>query len=97
MIFFLFSSAGMAEVVDGTGMDKKITFKSETVMRLLQRHFQDSKMKVTTEAVTLTAELLRVFVQEAALRSAEQAKDESSVVVEQKHLEKILPQLLLDF
>ncbi|PIK56024.1 putative centromere protein X [Apostichopus japonicus] len=69
----------------------------ETVMKLLQRHFQDPKIKVTNEAVALTTELLRIFVQEAALRSAEQAKDESSVVVEQKHLEKILPQLLLDF
>ncbi|XP_071814791.1 centromere protein X-like isoform X1 [Apostichopus japonicus] len=78
-------------------VEKKTKHRPETVMKLLQRHFQDPKIKVTNEAVALTTELLRIFVQEAALRSAEQAKDESSVVVEQKHLEKILPQLLLDF
>ncbi|KAJ8037239.1 Centromere protein X [Holothuria leucospilota] len=67
------------------------------VTKLVQRNFKDPKTKMSKEATELTAELLRIFVKEAALRSAQQAKDESSVVVEQKHFEKILPQLLLDF
>jgi len=74
------------------------TFKLETVNKLLQNFFQDKqKTKCTGDALKLMAELLKIFVAEGAARAAQQAKVESSPTVETDHLEKILPQLLLDF
>ena len=43
------------------------------------------------------AELMTVFVREAATRAAVQAHNEKAGVVEVEHVEKVLPQLLLDF
>ncbi|PFX28901.1 centromere protein X-like [Stylophora pistillata] len=74
------------------------TFKLETVKKLLQQFFRDKqKTKCNGDALKLMAELLRIFVAEGAARAGQQAKVESSPTVETEHLEKILPQLLLDF
>ncbi|KAL9957121.1 hypothetical protein ACROYT_G038723 [Oculina patagonica] len=74
------------------------TFKLETVNKLLQQFFRDKqKTKCNGDALKLMAELLRIFVAEGAARAEQQAKIESSPTVETDHLEKILPQLLLDF
>jgi len=43
------------------------------------------------------AELMTVFVKEAATRAAMQAHNEKAALVEVEHVEKVLPQLLLDF
>ena len=40
---------------------------------------------------------MRIFMLEAMTRSAEQAKKEDAEEVSLEHLEKILPQFLLDF
>ncbi|KAJ0104664.1 hypothetical protein Patl1_18191 [Pistacia atlantica] len=48
-------------------------------------------------AVKLSCELLRVFVTEAVQRAAAIAEAEGVSKVEATHLERILPQLLLDF
>ena len=45
----------------------------------------------------MTTEMMRIFVMEAAHRAAGQAKFKGSPVVELEQLEKVLPQLLLDF
>ena len=42
-------------------------------------------------------EYMRIFVLEAITRAAEQAKKEDCHEVTLEHLEKILPQFLLDF
>ncbi|XP_068090774.1 centromere protein X-like [Hyperolius riggenbachi] len=60
-------------------------------------HLEEGKTKVSADALLVVAELLRVFVQEAAARAARQAKSEDLEVVDVEHVEKILPQLLLDF
>ncbi|XP_073246167.1 centromere protein X-like [Porites lutea] len=74
------------------------TFKSETVNKLLLNFFHDKqKTKCNGDALKLMTELLRIFIAEGAARAAQQAKVESSPTVETDHLEKILPQLLLDF
>ncbi|XP_012590200.1 PREDICTED: centromere protein X, partial [Condylura cristata] len=52
---------------------------------------------VSGDALQLTAELLRIFVVEAAIRSVRQAQAEDLAQVDMDHLEKVLPQLLLDF
>ncbi|KAK7111492.1 centromere protein X-like [Littorina saxatilis] len=76
--------------------DIPATFKAKTVQSVLQLHFKDDKTKVNTDALTLVTELLRVFVSEAAERSAVQAQKDGSNRASVEHVEKILPQLLLD-
>ncbi|XP_003217344.1 centromere protein X [Anolis carolinensis] len=72
-------------------------FKKETVNKLLQLYFKDDKTRVSGDALLLMAEMLKVFVQEAAARGARQAETEDLTKVEVEHVEKVLPQLLLDF
>lgn len=53
--------------------------------------------EVSGDALQLMAEFLRIFVLEAAVRGVWQAQAEDLDVVEVDQLEKVLPQLLLDF
>ncbi|KNA18670.1 hypothetical protein SOVF_068590 [Spinacia oleracea] len=48
-------------------------------------------------AVKLSCELLRIFITEAIQRAAAIAEAEGVSQIEATHLERILPQLLLDF
>ncbi|KAI7744608.1 hypothetical protein M8C21_005713, partial [Ambrosia artemisiifolia] len=59
---------------------------------------ETSKVEVTNpNAVRLSSELLRLFVTEAVQRAATIAEAEGGTKIEATHLERILPQLLLDF
>ncbi|XP_061248519.1 centromere protein X isoform X1 [Bos javanicus] len=69
----------------------------ELVSKLLHLHFKDKKTKVSQDALQLVAELLKIFVVEAAIRSVRQAQAEGLAHVDVEQLEKVLPQLLLDF
>ncbi|KAM9371228.1 centromere protein X [Phaethornis superciliosus] len=78
--------------------DERATgFRKETVDRLLRLHFRDRRTRVNGDAQVLMAEMLNVFVREAAARAARQAQAEDLEQVDMEHLEKVLPQLLLDF
>ncbi|XP_063031996.1 centromere protein X isoform X1 [Melospiza melodia melodia] len=82
-------------------------FRKDTVDRLLRLHFRDGRTRVNADAQLLMAELLKVFVRvpfpffrrpaEAAARAARQAQAEDLNKVDIEQLEKVLPQLLLDF
>ena len=78
-------------------MAEKSMFKKETVRQLSKISFKSEKTKFNNESLLLTTEMLRVYVLEAAHRAAYQAKSEGSDSVNLEHLEKVLPQLLLDF
>ncbi|XP_063817300.1 centromere protein X isoform X2 [Pseudophryne corroboree] len=69
----------------------------EMISKLLHLHLGEDKAKISADAILLVAELLKVFVHEAAARAARQAQSEDVPVVDIEHVEKILPQLLLDF
>lgn len=71
--------------------------KEETVKLFLGQYFKEQKTKLSPEALNLVTKLLELFVQEAADRATEQARKENVTAVDIEHLEKILPQLLLDF
>ncbi|XP_025715781.1 centromere protein X [Callorhinus ursinus] len=79
--------------MEGTGGG----FRKDLVSKLLQLHFTNSKTKVGGDALRLMAELLTIFVVEAAVRSVRQAQAEDLALVDVDQLEKVLPQLLLDF
>ncbi|XP_039977327.1 centromere protein X [Xiphias gladius] len=72
-------------------------FKKDTVSKLLSSSFKEEKTKLSGDAALLVAEMLKIFVQEAAVRSQKQAESEDCDRVDIEHFEKILPQLLLDF
>ncbi|GCB71007.1 centromere protein X isoform X4 [Scyliorhinus canicula] len=72
-------------------------FKKELVSKLLYFYFKDQKTKVSSDAVTIMCEMLKIFVIEAAARTARQASNEDSTTGDIEHFEKVLPQLLLDF
>ncbi|XP_031723882.1 centromere protein X [Anarrhichthys ocellatus] len=77
--------------------DEEVGFKKETVSKLLSGFFKEDRTRLSSDAVLLVTELLKIFVQEAAVRSQKQAESEDCDQVDIEHFEKILPQLLLDF
>ena len=77
--------------------DTDACFKTNTVEQLSKMVFENEKIKFTQDGLKMTTEMLRLYVVEAASRASSQAKNEGCTVVELEHLEKILPQLLLDF
>uniref|UniRef100_A0A3Q4I648 Centromere protein X n=1 Tax=Neolamprologus brichardi TaxID=32507 RepID=A0A3Q4I648_NEOBR len=66
----------------------------DTVSKLLSSFFKEDKTKLSGDATLLMVEMLKVFVQEAAVRSQKQAESEDCDQVDIEHFEKILPQLL---
>ncbi|XP_053561632.1 centromere protein X [Bombina bombina] len=72
-------------------------FRKDTVAKLLNLHLGEDKVRVSGDALLLVAEMLKVFVREAAARASRQAQIEDVQVVDIEHVEKTLPQLLLDF
>ncbi|XP_009189772.1 centromere protein X isoform X2 [Papio anubis] len=62
----------------------------ELVSRLLHLHFKDDKTKVSGDALQLMAELLKIFVVEAAVRGVRQAQAEDTLRVDVDQLEKLL-------
>ncbi|XP_037544948.1 centromere protein X [Nematolebias whitei] len=77
--------------------EEEAGFRKETVVKLLSSFFKEDKTKLSGDAALLMSEMLKVFVQEAAVRSQKQAESEDCNQVEIEHFEKVLPQLLLDF
>ncbi|KAJ7989833.1 hypothetical protein DPEC_G00308590 [Dallia pectoralis] len=75
----------------------EISFKKDLVSKLLSSFFREEKTRVSSDAVRLMAEMLYVFVEEAAQRTIKQAEAEDCDKMDIEHFEKILPQLLLDF
>ncbi|GMY30815.1 protein MHF2 homolog isoform X2 [Fagus crenata] len=63
-------------------------------------HFIDgiqSVLSANGKAIKLSCELFRIFITEAVQRAATTAEAEGASRIEATHLERILPQLLLDF
>ncbi|XP_069808897.1 centromere protein X [Dendropsophus ebraccatus] len=75
---------------------ESVEFRKDLVSKLLHMYLEE-KTKVSGDAVLLLMELLKVFVHETAYRAARQAQSEEVSVVNIEHVEKVLPQLLLDF
>jgi stress-induced morphogen len=72
-------------------------FGLNTVEQMAKMEFTDEKTNFNKDGLLMTSEMLRIYVVEAASRASSQAKCEGSTVAELEHLEKILPQFLMDF
>ncbi|KAL2482582.1 hypothetical protein Fot_44026 [Forsythia ovata] len=71
--------------------------RTETVEMGVGTSKKNRLTSVNANALKLSCELLRLFVTEAIQRAATIAEAEGSNKIEATHLERILPQLLLDF
>ena len=71
--------------------------KEETIKKLLQSHLKEEKTRLSPEALKVFTKFVELFIREGINRSIIQAQNEDLNTVEVEHLEKILPQLLLDF
>ena len=77
--------------------ETKTKFVKETIDQISKLNFSNEKTKYTSDALVMTTEMLRIYIFEAAHRAAHQSKSEGNKTVELEHLEKIIPQFLLDF
>uniref|UniRef100_A0A8C6T5B8 Centromere protein X n=1 Tax=Neogobius melanostomus TaxID=47308 RepID=A0A8C6T5B8_9GOBI len=68
--------------------EAEVTFKKETMNKLLTSFFKEEKSRLSSDAVVLMAEMLKIFVQEAAVRSQKQAEAEDCEQVDIEHFEK---------
>ena len=75
----------------------KPVFKEATINKILQEHFSNPKTKLNTEGSALVTDYLSLLVKETLRGSVQQAKTEGSIEVEGGHLDKVVPQILLDF
>jgi len=82
-----------------TGPDKSTDakFSTQTIEQLSKLVFRNEKTRFSTESLALTTEMLRIYTLEIVHRSLHQAKSEGCSTVQPEHIEKVLPQLLLDF
>ncbi|KAI9290301.1 centromere protein X [Umbelopsis sp. AD052] len=80
--------------------DTVLTFKNETIQNVFKAQWKDSGTKANKDAIQLSTELLRIFTVEAVHRAVDEANKDAgggSQTLQVEHLEKILPQLMLDF
>uniref|UniRef100_A0A8C1R6K8 Centromere protein X n=1 Tax=Cyprinus carpio TaxID=7962 RepID=A0A8C1R6K8_CYPCA len=79
----------------GIGVTSTCEHEKKFISKSTKNHLFSST--VSSDAVILVAELLKVFVEEATRRAVKQADSEDCDTIDIEHFEKILPQLLLDF
>ncbi|XP_063540224.1 centromere protein X-like [Cydia strobilella] len=75
----------------------KNNFKQDVIKELLNSSFEDNKTKLGNDALSLVVEVAKCLVTETCLRASSQALRESCDKVDIEHVEKCLPQLMLDF
>ncbi|XP_026495431.1 centromere protein X-like [Vanessa tameamea] len=75
----------------------KSNIKQDIIKELLHGSFQDNKTKLGNEALTLVVEIAKCLVTETCLRASSEALRDGSDKVDFEHVEKCLPQLMLDF
>lgn len=74
-----------------------VTFNERTIEGLIKRKFNNEKTKLSQDALKLMCEVVKIHALELMHRGAEQAVKEGAQEVSMEHLEKVLPQFLLDF
>lgn len=62
---------------------------------MLKRNWEE-KTRASNTTVLLSAEYMEIIIREATERAAKIAKEENSQTIEAVHMEKVIPQLLLD-
>ncbi|XP_043222973.1 centromere protein X-like isoform X3 [Amphibalanus amphitrite] len=73
-----------------------LLLKERTVEELMRLHFSSPRTRLGAEGLRLTTMALQLYVREAALRASDQARLTGAPEVGLEHLEKVLPQWLMD-
>ena len=73
-----------------------LKMRDEVLKQILASGFNEEH-RIAPEALSLTSSLIRAFAAEAAHRAAREAESCGSDEVTPEPLERVLPQLLLDF
>ncbi|KAI3673579.1 hypothetical protein L6452_39702 [Arctium lappa] len=94
LIYAIFKMAWSKKALEREKNEEGETSKGEERAGTSKRNRPTS---ANSNAVKLSCELLRLFVTEAVQRAATIAEAEGGNKIEATHLERILPQLLLDF
>lgn len=92
------SERGGGSRLQGEGSNQPpVTFQSQTIEQFCKLFFRNEKTKLSSDALLLTTEMLRIYSIEIYHRAMSQADSEGCDTITPQHIEKILPQLLLDF
>ena len=87
----------LPEIAADPTSGQEVTFNEKTTEALVKANFQNERTKLSSDALKIMNEIIRVHALEILNRAAEQAKTEGSEEVSSEHFEKVLPQFLLDF
>ncbi|SAM08177.1 hypothetical protein [Absidia glauca] len=79
--------------------DNETSFSTDTVQAVMKTVWKDPRTKSNAQALQLSAEFFRLFTIEAIHRASEENARQAEPIeeIQVEHLEKILPQLMLDF
>ena len=93
-------SKGNGKKTKATHISRIEAFNANTVLALLDERTKAATgegLQLTKNAKLMATEFLSAFLSEALSRAAFKAQEEGAEEVDVTHLEKVLPQLLLDF
>ncbi|KAF2230437.1 hypothetical protein EV356DRAFT_519859 [Viridothelium virens] len=96
------SSASPSAAAPQASQDAPPPIPQKLLTRLLYEGFEDKKTKIGKDAMTVVGKYMEIFVREAIARAAMEREGESGgglgdEFLEVEDLEKLAPQLLLDF
>lgn len=75
----------------------RLAIRDSVLKEVIACGWEDSRTKISPDALQLTSALMHSFVHELRYRATAEAAASSAAEVTPEHLERILPQLLLDF
>ena len=85
-----------ADMDDAEAGAAPLPMRDNVLRDILASGFQHGT-KIQPAALSLSSVLIRSFIEECWHRAAAEAEDAGDAEITEEHLEKILPQLLLDF
>ena len=74
----------------------QLPIRPEFLRAIIARGFQNERTRISPEALELASGLTRCFALEALHRAVGEAQEDGADEVRNEHLERALPQLLLD-
>lgn len=75
----------------------RLAIRDSVLKEVIACGWEEARTKISPDALQLTSALMHSFVHELRHRATAEAASSSAAEVTPEHLERILPQLLLDF
>ena len=90
------TSEGAGDAAAAAAPATSLLLKERTVEELMRLHFSSPRTRLGADGLRLATLALQLYVREAALRASDQARLTGAPEVGLDHLEKVLPQWLMD-